>query len=352
MIRRLLAAMVLVLLVTASCDRPPRIHKETLYVFGTLVEIILFDVDAETANRAAADLSSAFRAMHDAWHAWRPGQLDTLNRGFAEGRTVEVSPDLAAMVGLSKRYFAASDGLFNPAIGRLIGLWGFHADDLPQGAAPDPEDVRRLVAADPGMDDVTLDGTRISSRNPAVQLDFGGFAKGVAMDRGIALLRARGIANAVLNAGGGLDVIGRPGDRAWRIGIRHPVGWGVIASVDLGDGETLYTSGNYERFREHEGVRYGHILDPRTGMPVRDIVSASVIHANGGLADAAATALAVAGPADWARIARRMGIDQALVVDVEGTVHATPTMAARIDLLGDPPPRLVVAGGTPVAANP
>ncbi len=212
---------------------------------------------------------------------------------------------------------------------------------MPKGSLPSFDAVRKLAAAAPTMADLEISGTRVTSRNPAVQLDFGAFAKGLALDRAIESLREAGIRHAIVNAGGDLNTMGSAGERPWRIGIRHPVGWGLIGSADLREGEHMYTSGNYERFREHEGIRYAHIIDPRDGMPVKHIVSATVIHTDGALADAAATALTVAGPKDWHRVAKGMGVKFALLVDEEGTVHLNPAMAERVIFEPGQPKKMV-----------
>jgi thiamine biosynthesis lipoprotein len=135
-----------------------------------------------------------------------------------------------------------------------------------------------------------------------------------------------------------MTAMGRHDDRPWRVGVRHPQGRGVLAALELHDGESVHTSGNYERYSEHEGVRYGHIIDPRTGYPGREIVSATVIHDDGAVADAAATALVLAGLRDWQRIAAQMGVKLAMLVDADGTVHMPPAMAARVHFTDEPPP--------------
>ncbi len=309
--------------------------RDLIYVFGTVVTVTVRHADEAVARRAVAAVSAELTRLHGAWHAWRPGGVTRLNTALARGERLDVGAELADLVRDAQALSVASDGLFNPAIGALIGLWGFHRDDLPQGAPPAAGRVAALVAQAPSMADLSIDGTVIGSRNPAVQLDLGGHAKGAALDRAMALLAEHGIVRAVINAGGDLNVLGNHGDRPWRIGIRDPAGQGVIGTVTLGDGEVLYTSGNYERYREHDGVRYGHILDPRTGRPVSAIVSASVLHTRGAFADAAATALAVAGPTDWPHIARRLGVTQAVLVEADGTVHLTPTMRDRLRLAED-----------------
>jgi thiamine biosynthesis lipoprotein len=320
------------LLVAGGCKQPESELREKLYVFGTIVEITIRDSDKATAQAALKDVGSEFRHMHKDWHAWKPGELSSLNAAIAAGKSAQVSDFLLPLLLQAQRYERTSDGLFNAAIGGLVADWGFHDDNLPKGRAPPYEAIRAWVASRPNVADLVIKDHLVSSRNKDVSLDFGGFAKGEALDRAVIRLKAHGIRNAVLNAGGDLNVMGVHSDRPWRAGIRHPKNWGVIATVELKPGEVLYTSGNYERFLEHEGVRYSHIIDPRTGWPVKHIVSASVIGTNGAAADAAATALSVAGPEDWFRIAKRMGVRYAMLVDDHGRIYLNPAMKARIHL--------------------
>lgn len=319
------------------------VQRSTLYVFGTLVEVVIRGASRDIAQQAFVQIAQSFRRFHRDWNAWKPGQLTRLNADLAQGRAQTVTPDLRQLIVQAKSLSAMSGELFNPAIGRLIAAWGFHDDDLPEGPPPDDAAISRLVAAHPRMGDVQIDGNRIWSINPAVQLDVGAFAKGAALDWAMTLLKGLGVRHAVLNAGGGVQVIGRHGVRPWRVGIRHPLSWGVIAAAELAPGEALHTSGNYERYRSYQGVRFSHLIDPRSGRPAERIVSASVIAANGAMADAAATALAIAGPQGWHRIARDMRIKYALLVEADGTMHLNPEMRARLTFVGAQPKRIVTS---------
>jgi thiamine biosynthesis lipoprotein len=192
------------------------------------------------------------------------------------------------------------------------------------------------------MDDLVFDGDQVRSLNPVLQLDMGGSHKGYAVDKAIEALRALGIHNAIVNAGGGLHAIGAHGDRPWRVGIRHPAQPGIIASLEMRADESVHTSGNYERYFDYQGKRYHHILDPRTGYPAEGVLSVTVVHPNGTVADAADDALFVAGLQGWREIARRMGITQVMLIDADMTVHMTPQMAERIRMEIDPPPKIIV----------
>ncbi len=333
----------LVFSLLTSCARSTE-HKYTLYVFGTLVEFTLYDTDKASADRAIAVVSEGFSSRHVNWHAWKKGgELFELNRAIGNGHPLKISPQMKNILIMARDFERMSHGLFNPAIGALVDLWGFHSDGRPKGPPPDRASIARLVKARPSMEDIRFANGLAISGNKAVQLDFGGFAKGVALDWAMGVLRQEGIKNAIINAGGDLNVMGRRGNRPWRVGIRHPGHWGIIASVNLQPGEVLYTSGNYFRYRENEGRRYSHILDPRTGWPVDHIVSSSVIHKNGALADAAATALSVAGPDHWLETARNMGLKEVLLVDARGRLHMTVKMKARLSI-SDPQARIIETG--------
>jgi thiamine biosynthesis lipoprotein len=323
--------MPLACLLLSGCTAPPADYHQSLFIFGTLVDITVHDSPEQQAEAAVAAVDDDFQRMHREWHAWKPGgELVALNRRLASGETTPVSDFLLPLLRQARTLSIQSDGLFNPAIGRLIALWGFHSDEPPPGPPPPNAEIERLLAGKPDMQAVVIEGNQVSSDNPLVQLDLGGFAKGYALNQAIARLRSLGVGNAIVNAGGDLCVSGRHGDRPWQVGIRHPQGEGVIAALAVADGECVLTSGNYERYREYEHVRYAHILDPRSGWPVRHVASATVIHADGGVADAAATALTVAGPEDWQRIARGMGLRYVMLVDERGTVYMSPAMAERV----------------------
>ncbi|MCU7842527.1 MAG: FAD:protein FMN transferase [Candidatus Thiodiazotropha sp. (ex Monitilora ramsayi)] len=318
--------------ILSACSRSPTDHQQTLLVFGTLLDIKAYTDNPDQFSQAVRSLDETFQSMHREWHAWKgEGELVRLNQAFAEGREMRVSESLAELLRQSQDYSQQSEGLFNPAIGRLIGLWGFHSDEPPGGPPPDPAAIQSLLKAAPSMEDVRFDGNLLTSVNPSVEIDLGAFAKGYALNLAIEQLKTFGIEHAIVNAGGDLCVSGRHGDRPWTIGVRHPLGEGVIASVEVSDGECVLTSGNYERYREYEGIRYAHILDPRSGYPVEHVASATVISPDGGLADAAATALSVAGPDGWQKIAHRMGLSQVMLVDEKGRIHITPAMKARIE---------------------
>jgi thiamine biosynthesis lipoprotein len=246
--------------------------------------------------------------------------------------TFATPPSVLELIKKGAEISIMSDHLFNPAIGHLIDAWGFHRDDPAGHKPPDPENIAQLLQQNPRMSDLTLDGINLHSRNPNVKLDFGAFGKGFGIDLAINHLRQLGIENAILNAGGDLRAIGSPQGRPWKIAIRHPTGEGILASVEVSGDESVFTSGDYERNFNWKGKRYHHIIDPRTGYPAVGTKSVTVIHKDAATADAAATALFVAGPDNWFNIAQKMGIKYVLLIDSESRAHMNPAMSKRIRL--------------------
>jgi len=337
--------LMLMLVVLSGCTPSEPLQQQKFYVFGTLVEVSIWGLPASKTNPIMSTVANDLQVMHYNWHAWKPGPLTELNQAIARGESwsVPVESQLIPLLERAQQLAQHSENLFNPAIGQLIELWGFHDDELPTGPPPSAVEIEALVALKPTMADLKIKDNQVSSVNPAVQLDFGAFAKGYAIDLIIEKLREYGIHNAIVNAGGNLKAIGQPGKRPWRIGIRDPSGQGVLAAVTLTGEESVVTSGNYERYRQYQGQRYSHILDPRSGWPVESIVSVTVIDIDAALADAAATALTVAGLDDWHRIAQQLGLEYVMLVDASGQITMNPAMANRIEFQPGKQPQVVIS---------
>ncbi|WP_181918298.1 MULTISPECIES: FAD:protein FMN transferase [unclassified Wenzhouxiangella] len=327
---RTLLFSLLVASLLSACGREPQLTHHRLAAFGTEVTITLHAKN--DTPEAIAAIDREFQRMHRQWHAWEPGRLADINQAIAEDREITLSAETIEIIRHARELEAASGGLFNPAIGRLLSQWGFHASDLPDGPPPPEARVAKMVEQAPSMSDLELGDETVSSSNPAVQLDFGAYIKGVAVARALDILVGAGVEHAIVNAGGDLGVIGRRGSRPWRAAVQHPDGEGghYLAGLNVEDGEFVFTSGNYRRYRQGEGIRHGHIVDPRNGYPADQVSSVTVIASEGGRADAAATALAVAGAEEWGRVARDLSVERVMRVDADGTIHVTAAMADRL----------------------
>ncbi|NOZ09788.1 MAG: FAD:protein FMN transferase [Gammaproteobacteria bacterium] len=323
---------------TTGCERTP-LYQEKRFIFGTLVEIKIYGESRQQAQQAATDVFADLQRLHVALHPWQQGALSRTNALLTTGEWFSVAPTVLPVVEQAKRLYQQSDGLFDPAIGQLIGLWGFHGD-TPSTAPPDDAAIETLLKNKASMKDIELNGIFMRGHNPKVQLDLSGIAKGHAVQVGLSRLKAMGIHNALIDAGGDLGVIGRHGQRPWKIAIRHPRQKGVLATLDLKPNEYIFTSGDYERFFKHAGKRYHHALNPRTGRPAQGLQSVTIIHNDGPTADAAATALFVAGPKYWYAIAKKMGLRYVMLVKEDGQVLMSPAMAKRVQITVKPSPTI------------
>ncbi len=315
---------------TACSETPPQVHKAKLFTLGTLIDVSVLHQDEAAAQQAVTIVETELATIHRQWHAWRDSPLTQINQQLAQGKIVTIDSTSHHFLQQAQTLAANSDQLFNPTIGSLVAQWGFHSDDRPDGAPPAKERIDAALKQAPSMANITLTKTTLASNNSAVQFDFGAVGKGYAIDRAVTQLKLAGIKNAIVNAGGDLRAIGSKGDHPWRIGVRHPTQAGVIASIEIDGDESVFTSGNYERFFDFDGIRYHHIIDPRNGYPANDAVSVTVIHNNAATADAAATALFIAGTTQWPQIARQMGIDEVILIGNDLTIYMTKKMAQRI----------------------
>ncbi len=319
---------------TACGPRPPA--SQEAFVFGTRVEILIWGAPDIRADTAMAEVLQEFDRLHRAYHAWQPSELTALNEALAAGRPHEVSEELAELIVAAQILAAQGEYLFDPGIGRIVALWGFHGDEF-KPALPDPQALARLMAAQPSIADLSIDGRRIASADISVALDFGGYLKGVALDRAVAILKTRNIRNALVNIGGNVKALGSKGDTPWRVGIQHPraaaAGGAPLATLELRDGEAIGTSGDYQRYFELDGRRYSHLIDPRSGRPATGTQSLTVLIPPGPQAgmrsDVLSKPLFVAGD-DWPRLAGKLGLAQVLRVDDAGKVSATAGMKERL----------------------
>ena len=332
------------LLLLIACGKPP-VQSQESFVFGTRVEVLVADADAARAKAAAGAVLQEFDRLHRTYHAWQPSELTALNEAIAAGKTQTVSPEMAGFIADAQRVAAAGEHLFDPGIGKLIQLWGFQSEEF-HPVLPEPVALAEWQKAAPSIAQLQADGARIGSSNRQVAVDFGGYLKGVALDRAAALLRARGIQNALINIGGNVMALGSKHGEPWRVGIQHPRQPGALATLQLHDGEAIGTSGDYQRYFELDGKRYCHLLDPRSAMPVTHTQSLTVLVSPrpqaGMLSDAASKPLFIAGRADWPRLARRMAVAEVLRVDADGRLQVTRSLAARLKFEpGVPAPEII-----------
>ncbi len=339
-------------LMTSGCGQETPVLTSRFEAFGSQVDLSLVRVDVRLAREAAAAVERDFMLMQEAWNAWQPGPMGRVNLLLPKGEPFVAPPSVLPLVRLSQRYFDESGGLFNPAMGNLIELWGFQQETPECNPPPSDRSIERLVKAAPKMSDIEMRGLELRGNNPALKLDFGDLAKGHAIDLAIEHLRELGVRHALVQVGTDLRAIGDRSGQPWRIAIRRPSGSGVLAILPVRGDESVATTAAYDRNFIYGGVTYHNVLDPRTGRPAGETLAVTVAHGDATTAEAAATALFIAGPAEWPNVARAMGVRYVMLVDSRGTVHLNPAMHERIEMVDEDAvlavtPPLEVAGDPP-----
>jgi thiamine biosynthesis lipoprotein len=287
--------------------------------------------DRADAAEAADACLALYRRLDGELSEWQDGSpLAGVNRAAGE-IPVAVPADLFVLLERSVEIAGATDGAFDPTWAALWGTWDFRAVSprLPDAALVAEKralvDYRQLV----------LDEENQTAYLPVagMKLGLGGIGKGYALDRAAALLEARGFEDFLLLAGGQVLARGRHGKRPWQVGIRDPRGNAdqPFARIALADA-SLSTSADNESYFELSGVRYHHILDPRTGYPARGLRSATVLHRDATLADALSTAIFVLGRERGLAVARQFGAS-AVLVDEQGELTTTPDLAGQLEIL-------------------
>jgi len=288
-------------------------------------DIMATPITVQLPPEHAAEARVVFEVFRDVdrrMSEWKPSSpLSAVNR--AAGRApVAVPDDLRAVLRRGLEINRLTDGAFALTWAALWGLWDFRAE---APTVPDAGQIARRVAL--------VDDTRVLIDDAAgtvllgeagMMLGLGGIAKGHALDRAAAALRDRGVERFLLSAGGQITVGGDRDGRPWRVGIRDPRGaiGDYFAFIEVTDA-SVSTSGDYERFFIQDGIRYHHILDPRTGRPARGLRSATVVSRDATLADALSTAFMILGPDAALALANGMDGVEAVLVDADAAVHVT-----------------------------
>lgn len=320
--------------------KEPLYHSQS-YVFGTLVDISIYGESDERARVVTNLILQDFQQLHQRFHAWKTdasgnaSELGKLNEAFAKGTSpIEVQADLANIIRDATALSVKSHGLFNPAIGHLIGTWGFQRDEF-DAIKINQETIKNLVHAAPRMTDIVLNERNVYSKNPHVKLDLGGYAKGYALDLALQRLRKEKINHALVNIGGNIIALGQHGQKPWRVGIQHPRAPTALATVDLPSGWAIGTSGDYQRFFIQNHQRYCHIIDPRTGYPVQHTQSVTVlippqsVHQTqaGVLSDFATKPIFIASAENKYQMANVFGIEYLMVIDDKSNISVSKKMA-------------------------
>jgi FAD:protein FMN transferase len=287
-----LGAFVVTAVPWAAARRSDSLVRRSLPVMGTVAEIAVVHRDARYAQGA---IDAAFAELREVERTMTRFRADSdvgrANRSAAAGPVV-VGTGTAVVLREALRWAEASEGRFDPTLGRAVELWNVGGRAAPPAAAEAGAFARRRMYRELGVERRNGQET-VSFGDAALALDLGGIGKGYGVDRAVAALREWGIAHALVNAGGDLYALGRsPGGDPWQVGVRSPADPSGLAATLSVEDRAVATSGDYEQYFEHGGRRYHHLLDPATGAPRESGVhSVTVAASTCTAADAGATAV-------------------------------------------------------------
>ena len=265
------------------------------------VELVMYgdpDMDPEALVEVGRAVFDAIDRLEGRISRWKADSYTSLVNRTASKQPVVVAQELMDILLEAKRFYETTDGVFDVTVGPLLERWGFYAKK--GGAVPSPEELAK-IKEHIGFNHVILNPTKrtVFFDKAGVRIDFGGIGKGLALDYGAAILRENDIKAARIHIGfSTIRAIGvPPGKSGWTVDINSPYNTEedtLIATIDIRN-ESLSTSSRTERYVEIDGHRYGHIIDPRTGMPAEGVLSATAIAPTGLESDALSTSFYVMG---------------------------------------------------------
>lgn len=328
--------LVMILLTIAGCASPQtwfsaKPYKETQFLMDTIIEITAYGPQQEQAVKAAFDEFKRIQEISDKYNA--DSQLSKINQ-MAGKAPVTVDADLVKMITDSIEVSKKTKGAFDISIGALTELWGIgHKGDFVPTQA-EIEAVLPLV----NYQLIQVDTTKNTVYLPreGMKLDLGGVAKDYALNKATQKLKSAGITSALVNAGGDIQVLGtKPDGTPWRVGVQDPRNTeGMIAKVSLSQMNTLQTSGDYQRFFVKNGIRYAHILDPRTGKQPSEVASVTLVYKDADVytvGNIASSGFIVLGLEQGLEALKEFPGVEAIFVTVNGKVVVTPGLKGMVD---------------------
>jgi len=292
-------------------------------IMGTRVHAELWHEDPAKGKAVLSAVIDEMRRIETEYSPFlEHSELSRLNREAVRG-WVETTPEMVDLLARSAEVSEMTGGAFDityASVGRYY--------DYREGRRPDDESLARgLEAINHEYVELDRDRNRVRFAHPLVYIDLGGIAKGYAVDRCIALIRTAGIDQAAVAAGGDSRIIGDRRGQPWTVGVQDPrEGQSMAVMLPLVD-TAVSTSGDYERFFVEDGVRYHHILDPRTGDSARQSWSVTILGPEATFTDALSTSVFVLGPERGLELVNRINGIDAIIIDAQGRLRYSHDLA-------------------------
>jgi FAD:protein FMN transferase len=321
-----------------ACDvqTRSRLVQRARVSMGSELNLTAWTDDEASALAAFDAVFAEFDRLESLMSVWREGSDIVRMNAAAGDHPVPVSPEVREVLEIAHQVSEWTDGTFDVTFGALSDLWKFDHDQDDQ--IPDPQEVhRRLPLVNYRNLDIDAHAGTAFLKRKGMRVHLGGIGKGYAVDRGVAILRGRGLRDFMIQAGGDMYVAGRRGDRPWRLGIRDPRGPAdkIFASIELSNG-TFSTSGDYERYFMKNGRRYHHILDLRVGEPATLCRSVTLVTDRAVIADALAKGVFILGPDAGMALIERLPAVAGVIVSARNEVRVSSRLKGRLTLLAPP----------------
>jgi len=285
--------------------------KDVRMKMGSRFEVTAIHADERQAQVAIDQAYAEIDRLESMISGWQPTSMTSEINRLAGQSPVVVPEELFNLVRRTLKLSLLTGGAFDITFAAVGGLWDFKTETP---TLPEPVAIQQALTH-VGFGKIQLDpeASSVYLEDPEARIGFGAIGKGYAANRAVFVLKENGIEDGVVSAGGDLVAFGRREDgRLWDIGIAHPKHRDQIFA------QAVVTSGDYESFIVVEGVRYSHILDPRTGYPLAHLRSVTVVCPDAELADGLATAVFVLGPQEGMRLVNSLRGVEALMVDSAG----------------------------------
>lgn len=307
----------------------PKPYKETQFLMDTIIEITAYGPNAEEGVKAAF---GEFQRLHALTNNFdENSQLSKIGQMAGKSKVV-VDPDLMHIIVFAQEVSDKLGDSFDISVGPLTKLWGIGHKGEYVPTQAEIEQVLPLVNYH--LIEVDAANNTIYLPKVGMSLDLGGIAKGYATDKAIEILKAKGITSALVNAGGDVRVIGnKPDGKPWRIGVQNPrQSDGISAKLALTEWDTMETSGDYQRFIMKNGVRYSHILNPRTGWQPQEVASVTMVNNSSTYGDILSKPIFVLGVKRGLELLQQFPGTEAVIVTMDGKIIVTPGLEGKIEL--------------------
>lgn len=325
--------------VAAAGPDPDRKLVYTGKAMGTIITVFFWTDEEAKAARGAEVVFDEMKRIDALMTTWTPdSEVSKINAAAGE-KPVQVGEETFAVIARAQDVAKRTKGIFDITVGSFRGLWKF--DEDMDGTLPDPAEVKKRLAL-VGYQHLVLDKAKrtVFLKKKGMSITLGGIAKGYAVDRATKLLHDRGFVHFMIQAGGDMYVSGKKGASPWMVAIRDPRGArdAMFATTPIED-RSFSTSGDYERGFVKNGVRYHHILDPRTGQPARASRSVTIRAKDAFTADAWSKVLFILGPKASLALMKREKLDfDAAWVDADNKLHVTKGLEPTLRILKQPTP--------------